>query len=757
MIILYGALSLAAQVILLREFLLLARGQEIYLGLGLWSWLAWTGLGSLWGGRLGQRLAVSPQLLAQLLTVLAAALPITVLASRAVPAVWHFPLGVAAPGGRLALWYLLLSAPFCLLSGLFFPLACRWLQQAAPSPGLVGQAYGWEALGMGLGGLLLQLLLWGRWDSLWLSWGWCLGSLLFLVGYFLSRRRPCRLWLLAAAAAVALATLLAWYFHLPAVSRSWQWPRRQVLAVAETPLNLWTVTQEAEQISFAGNGLWFFTYPDPQTAEEQVHLALLQHPQPREVLLLGGGVAGLAAEILRTPSLQRLDYVELDPALIVLARRHLPAAAWEPLHDPRLKLVIGDARRFLRQGQSRYDVIIMALPEPGNALLNRFYTREFFAAVRDRLKPAGVFSFGLTGSETSLSPSRRSFLGLTAATLQAVFPEVLVYPGVVWRFFASPQTGVLTGEVDVLLGRREERRLPLLYVREYFLRDRLSPARLAMAQQMVAGPHPRVNTDSHPWGLYYGLLLTGLEADSRLPAVLLWLADRGRGFLFGGAALLTLALCPWSWQQRHRGGHLAPLYSVFAMGVAVMSLEMVILILYQTTLGYLYGQMSLLLAAFMLGLGGGAFLASRGMARGLAAWGLGQAGQAGLLLLLAGLGGTLPRLLAAPLLRTEIWGQLWFGALLLLGGLLGGGIFAAQAELSGQRGASPALSAGRLYAIDLLGATAGTLGVGFLVLPCFGPATALLLAAALQASALVIGVLGRRPTGRGPRAQEDSG
>ncbi len=48
----YGVLSLSAQVIILREFLALAQGNEIFLGLGLWAWLIWTGLGSLVGGRL---------------------------------------------------------------------------------------------------------------------------------------------------------------------------------------------------------------------------------------------------------------------------------------------------------------------------------------------------------------------------------------------------------------------------------------------------------------------------------------------------------------------------------------------------------------------------------------------------------------------------------------------------------------------------------------------------------------------------------
>ncbi|MGQ9921293.1 MAG: hypothetical protein ACUVRZ_08175, partial [Desulfobacca sp.] len=399
MILLYGALTLAAQVMLLREFLLLARGHELFLGLGLWTWLAWTGLGSLWGGRLAAKTPISRQLLAQLLALLAVSLPLTLLVSRALPTLIGWQLGVAPSFGRLAIWYAILSGPLCLTSGLFFPLACRWLQDQKDAVGLVGKAYGWDALGMGLGGALLQVILGGRWDSLWLALGWCLAVVLLLTK-LLVRSRPYRPWIVVVAAVVLLASGLAAFFQLPGASRRWQWPHRSVLTVVETPFSVWTATREAEQTSFAANGLWFFSYPDPQSAEEQVHYALLQHPQPEAVLLLGSGVAGLAAEILKTKTVQRLNYVELDPGLINLSQQVLPAAAWQPMQDPRLHLIFEDGRRFLRQGADRYDVIIMALPEPGSALLNRFYTLEFFQDVKERLQPQGVFSFGLPGADT---------------------------------------------------------------------------------------------------------------------------------------------------------------------------------------------------------------------------------------------------------------------------------------------------------------------------------------------------------------------
>ncbi|MGQ9921973.1 MAG: hypothetical protein ACUVRZ_11695, partial [Desulfobacca sp.] len=323
---------------------------------------------------------------------------------------------------------------------------------------------------------------------------------------------------------------------------------------------------------------------------------------------------------------------------------------------------------------------------------------------------------------------------------QQVFPAVLVQPGVTWRFFASPAGETLTADAEILSARRAARQLDLLYVREYYLRANLTPARLAFAQQMLAMPEVNINTDAQPWSLYYSLLLTGLEADSWLPQVLMGLQQVGVGRLYIALGLLTGALGLWSWRARQRRGQVSCGYSVFSMGVGVMALEMVVLILFQVTLGYLYGQLSLLLAAFMVGMAAGASLTGAALGRGLAAWPLAWGCQAGLGVILAALGVALPSLLTLPWLREDGWGQLSFALLLLVGGLLAGGVFAAQAEMSRQQGAALALSAGRLYAVDLLGATVGTLGLGFLLIPCFGPAQALLCGAAVQASALLVGL-----------------
>jgi spermidine synthase len=734
LVLAYGAGVMVAQVLILRELLVLAQGQELKLALGLWSWLLWAGLGSLAGGRLHSPGApgVGPGRLGGLLALLGLLLPATLLAARSLPTLAHLPLGQSLPLSTTFLLFLLLLAPFGLVSGYFFPSAVQVLA-AVNTQGAAGRAYYLETLGAALGVALLQLLLVGRYANLSLGLG--VGFLLALAPWLLARPRA---WAGRVAAGVNLLVLAAAVIGAPRLdlaSRNWEWPGRQVIATADSPYALLAAAREAEQISFFANGLWQFTYPDPLTAEHQVQLGLLEHPQPQRVLLLGGGVAGLGAEILKTGTITRLTYVELDPYLVRLAQKLLPVAA-KLSRDPRVHLIYQDARRFLETTPNRYDVILMALPEPKSAQLNRFYTREFFRVVARKLRPDGVFSFALTGAETSLSPVRAAYLAMAYNTLSQAFPEVAVFPGGQVRFFASPTRGLLVTDPEVLVARLWARRLSLQYVREYYLLEDLSRGRQQYLNQILRQQPPEINTDLNPRCYFFDLVLSTVQeglgvkeallALQGLPPVVPWLALVMATGLAGAAF-------------RRPGPRF--LYQVVVMGLGTMALEILVLVLYQIRLGSLYQQLGILIAAFMAG-----------MAAGSAAGSHGGGGVRGGLRLLAGLQGGLA-VLAALLAWWLKWGpggpvsgwgfgiQAGYVLVLVAAGFGGGGVFALSAALWAEIQPETRGQGGMLYAADLLGATLGTLGVSLLVLPVWGIIPALGVVAFLHAGAGVMALL----------------
>lgn len=111
----------------------------------------------------------------------------------------------------------------------------------------------------------------------------------------------------------------------------------------------------------------------------------------RSVLVLGGGDGLAARELLRQPGLQRIVQVELDPAVIELARTTMRDANGGSLDNPRVRVVIDDALSWLRADQSdRFDAVIVDLPDPDTPVLGRLYSTEFYALIGRALAPGGL-------------------------------------------------------------------------------------------------------------------------------------------------------------------------------------------------------------------------------------------------------------------------------------------------------------------------------------------------------------------------------
>ncbi|WP_425246063.1 polyamine aminopropyltransferase [Streptomyces sp. NEAU-NA10] len=129
--------------------------------------------------------------------------------------------------------------------------------------------------------------------------------------------------------------------------------------------------------------------------ERRYHQALV-HPAMNgphtRVLILGGGDGLAAREVLTHPDAHRVDVVELDPALIRLARTdptlsRLNSHAYD---DPRVHVTIADAFRRLRETPAgRYDVVIADLPDPGITASTKLYSQEFYGLARRALRPGG--------------------------------------------------------------------------------------------------------------------------------------------------------------------------------------------------------------------------------------------------------------------------------------------------------------------------------------------------------------------------------
>ncbi|MEU6365313.1 polyamine aminopropyltransferase [Streptomyces sp. NPDC046931] len=124
--------------------------------------------------------------------------------------------------------------------------------------------------------------------------------------------------------------------------------------------------------------------------EALVHPAMSDGPHAR-VLVLGGGDGLAAREVLRRPGVRRVDVVEPDPAVVLLARRDraLSALNGHALADPRVRVWTGDVLCRLRHLRGTYDVLIADLPDPGITASTKLYSQEFYGLARRVLAPGG--------------------------------------------------------------------------------------------------------------------------------------------------------------------------------------------------------------------------------------------------------------------------------------------------------------------------------------------------------------------------------
>ena len=123
--------------------------------------------------------------------------------------------------------------------------------------------------------------------------------------------------------------------------------------------------------------------------EMLTHVPVLAHGAARRVLIIGGGDGGMAREVLRHGSVEHVTMVEIDAGVVEFCKEYLPGISAGAFEDPRLELVIADGADYMRDGDGRFDVIIVDSTDPigpGEVL----FTDSFYGHAKRRLADGGI-------------------------------------------------------------------------------------------------------------------------------------------------------------------------------------------------------------------------------------------------------------------------------------------------------------------------------------------------------------------------------
>ena len=162
---------------------------------------------------------------------------------------------------------------------------------------------------------------------------------------------------------------------------------------------------------------------DMQTQVMLAALPLASHPAPKKVLIIGFGTGVTTHVAAIWPGIERVDTVEIEPAVLEAAP-YLKSLNAGVLQDPRSKVIVADARRYLARAGDQYDVIISEPSNPWLAGVGNLYTAEFYRDVQTRLAPGGIFTQWLQGYQ--LLPED---LAMVTRTMAGSFPTMALWNG----------------------------------------------------------------------------------------------------------------------------------------------------------------------------------------------------------------------------------------------------------------------------------------------------------------------------------------
>lgn len=560
-----GITTIMTQITLLREFMNVFYGNELVIGIILTNWMVLTALGAGIGKNTVRLLKNHPVFQVSALILLSVVALVMVVLLNILKNI------IFQPGSLVGIYEILLTSfvlllPFCLLSGFLFTYLSVSFS-AYYKRNMIHRIYAVESIGSICGGLILSFILVYFLKALQILGILLMLNLLFI---FVSReiRNSFRMkWILCLIGALLIASIFT--FNIDKQVKKALYPNQEIIYLKDTPYGNLTVTKSAEQLNFFENASLLFTTGDPVSNEEDVHYAMLQHPEPKNILLISGGITGIIDEILKY-DVENIDYVEINPWIIKVGRK------WtKTLDDERVNVIVKDPRIYLKSLKKRYDVILMQVPEPNTAQVNRYYTLEYFKLIKTRLNEHGLISLSLPSTINYVSVEANELNSIVFQTLHEVFSNILFIPGNKNYLLASDT--VLNIDIPALV---EKKGIQNVYVNQYYLESWSISERSNYIMEQLNQQAP-VNKDFKPVCYFQHLKywMSQFNINYWFPLGLIFLV-----FLISVIRLRPVQL------------------GIFAAGFAGSSIELLLILAFQVLYGYVYHYTGIIITVFMGGL-----------------------------------------------------------------------------------------------------------------------------------------------------------
>jgi spermidine synthase len=444
-----GFVSSSVQFLLMREIMNVTGGYELITGSFLGSWLIASAIGASAArksslndiGKINIVFSVGPLISVLLLLFL----------SRV------FLSPGESPTFLISIVYtFLVLFPFCMISGFTF---IKLITIAGSENNFVpGKSFSIETTGGIVAGIIITVFTSGSTGTykllfliLLLSAGW------IIITYFIKNIKntfPFKILLLGLSILVIILNpdLLFRQLLLPAI---------KVTESKDTPYgNITKGIYKGEESTYYNQRLLLYK-DDATEREEDIHYALLQCDSPEVVIMISGSLQSHIPEILKYP-IKNIYYIERDPDLVD------NETDYSKKFSGKVVIVNKDAYSYISNSTEQADAIILLIPPPTTLLLNRYYTSEFFSAVKRKLKTDGVFMCSPGPGDSYFNKESLNLYSSVYNSLAASFRYVKPVVGNKLYFIASDKPVSLA-----FCQLAEKRKIKNIYVCSDFLDDDL--------------------------------------------------------------------------------------------------------------------------------------------------------------------------------------------------------------------------------------------------------------------------------------------
>jgi spermidine synthase len=555
-LIIIGFVSSSVQLLLIREIMNIAGGYELITGTFLGSWLI--------GSAVGVAMAKQHSFFSlRKINILFASGPlITVLLLIIFERLFLNP--GETPSYFLSIIITLLALlPFCFISGFTFIKLIDYSQKCSGYK--AGKSFSIETTGAIIAGITVTLLTAGFLNTYQLLLLIVILNTCYVLVSFFYSRKP---YVLITMCIMAVLVFLILVFNPDIFFRQQLLHGIKVTDTHDTPYGNITQAEYNGEKSYYYNQRLLSWPNDEAEREENIHYAMLQHNQPENVLIISGDIKSNIKELSKY-HVKKVVYIERDPALIKSSIQND-----DPLFES-VREICADAFRFIKNTNEYFDVVILLLPPPSTLFINRYYTTEFFEAVKKRIGPKGIFACSPGSAENYYSKESVILYSSIFNSLSAVFGNVRPIAGNKLYFISSD------AEISsAICSLSEKWKISNLYVSSNYLSDDILGKKSEEVLSVI-NTGVRQNTLGFPVACFhYQSYNLSKNLETKVPAIILL------GLIF--------VLPMFAVKRRN--------LMMFSSAAALSGFEIIILLMLQTIIGNMYLLTGLVIASLMSGL-----------------------------------------------------------------------------------------------------------------------------------------------------------